>query len=82
MRGTYQMVTEDGSHFDVEIAPFALRLCRTHSNPSMTGSPVTTATMSAGITQPGNPSGSTTTKNPGGSPALARRASRPGNCEW
>lgn len=24
MRGTYQMVTEDGSHFDVEIAPFAL----------------------------------------------------------
>ena len=25
MRGTYQMVTEDGSHFDVEIATFALR---------------------------------------------------------
>jgi ApaG protein len=25
MRGTYQMVTEDGQHFDVEIAPFALR---------------------------------------------------------
>jgi ApaG protein len=24
MRGTYQMVTEDGNHFDVEIAPFAL----------------------------------------------------------
>ena len=24
MRGTYQMVTEDGEHFDVEIAPFAL----------------------------------------------------------
>jgi ApaG protein len=24
MRGTYQMVTADGSHFDVEIAPFAL----------------------------------------------------------
>ena len=24
MRGTYQMVAEDGSHFDVEIAPFAL----------------------------------------------------------
>ena len=24
MRGTYQMVTEDGGHFDVEIAPFAL----------------------------------------------------------
>lgn len=24
MHGTYQMVTEDGSHFDVEIAPFAL----------------------------------------------------------
>lgn len=24
MQGTYQMVTEDGSHFDVEIAPFAL----------------------------------------------------------
>ena len=23
MRGTYQMVTEDGDHFDVEIAPFA-----------------------------------------------------------
>src|SRR6476661_2508189 len=22
MRGTYQMVTEDGDHFDVEIAPF------------------------------------------------------------
>jgi ApaG protein len=25
MRGTYQMVTEDGAHFDVEIAPFALQ---------------------------------------------------------
>ncbi len=25
MRGTYEMVAEDGSHFDVEIAPFALR---------------------------------------------------------
>lgn len=25
MRGTYQMVTEDGDHFDVEIAPFALQ---------------------------------------------------------
>jgi ApaG protein len=25
MRGTYQMVTESGEHFDVEIAPFALR---------------------------------------------------------
>ncbi len=25
MRGTYQMVTEGGDHFDVEIAPFALR---------------------------------------------------------
>jgi ApaG protein len=25
LRGTYQMVDEDGSHFDVEIAPFALR---------------------------------------------------------
>jgi uncharacterized protein affecting Mg2+/Co2+ transport len=25
MRGTYQMVNEDGSYFDVEIAPFALR---------------------------------------------------------
>jgi ApaG protein len=25
MRGTYQMVTEDGEHFDVEIAPFALK---------------------------------------------------------
>jgi ApaG protein len=24
MRGTYQMVTEDGDHFDVEIAPFEL----------------------------------------------------------
>jgi ApaG protein len=24
MRGTYQMVTMDGDHFDVEIAPFAL----------------------------------------------------------
>ena len=24
MRGTYQMVTEDGAHFDVEIAPFTL----------------------------------------------------------
>lgn len=24
MRGTYQMVTADGDHFDVEIAPFAL----------------------------------------------------------
>jgi ApaG protein len=24
MRGTYQMVTADGRHFDVEIAPFAL----------------------------------------------------------
>ena len=24
MRGTYQMVTEDGDHFDVEIAPFQL----------------------------------------------------------
>jgi ApaG protein len=24
MRGTYQMVTEDGNHFDVEIAPFSL----------------------------------------------------------
>jgi uncharacterized protein affecting Mg2+/Co2+ transport len=24
MRGTYQMMTEDGDHFDVEIAPFAL----------------------------------------------------------
>jgi len=24
MRGTYQMVTEDGTHFDVEIAPFTL----------------------------------------------------------
>jgi ApaG protein len=24
MRGTYQMVTEDGDHFDVEIAPVAL----------------------------------------------------------
>jgi len=24
MRGTYQMVTEDGEHFDIEIAPFAL----------------------------------------------------------
>jgi len=24
MRGTYQMVSEDGDHFDVEIAPFAL----------------------------------------------------------
>jgi ApaG protein len=24
MRGTYQMVTADGGHFDVEIAPFAL----------------------------------------------------------
>ena len=24
MRGTYQMVTEDGEQFDVEIAPFAL----------------------------------------------------------
>src|SRR5712691_8936546 len=24
MRGTYQMVTEQGDHFDVEIAPFAL----------------------------------------------------------
>jgi ApaG protein len=25
MRGTYQMVTEGGVHFDVEIAPFALQ---------------------------------------------------------
>jgi len=25
MRGTYQMVTTDGDHFDVEIAPFALQ---------------------------------------------------------
>ncbi|SRR6266540_3173486 len=25
MRGTYQMVTEGGDHFDVEIAPFALK---------------------------------------------------------
>lgn len=24
MHGTYQMVTDDGTHFDVEIAPFAL----------------------------------------------------------
>jgi len=24
LRGTYQMVSEDGAHFDVEIAPFAL----------------------------------------------------------
>ena len=24
MEGTYQMVTEDGEHFDVEIAPFSL----------------------------------------------------------
>lgn len=24
MRGTYQMVTESGGHFDVEVAPFAL----------------------------------------------------------
>jgi ApaG protein len=24
MRGTYQMVTADGDHFDIEIAPFAL----------------------------------------------------------
>jgi ApaG protein len=24
MRGTYEMVTEDGDHFEVEIAPFAL----------------------------------------------------------
>jgi ApaG protein len=24
MRGSYQMVTEEGTHFDVEIAPFAL----------------------------------------------------------
>jgi ApaG protein len=24
MHGTYQMVTEDGEHFDVEIAPFSL----------------------------------------------------------
>jgi ApaG protein len=24
MRGTYQMVTADGEHFDIEIAPFAL----------------------------------------------------------
>jgi ApaG protein len=25
MRGTYQMLSEDGTHFDVEIAPFALQ---------------------------------------------------------
>lgn len=25
MRGTYQMVTANGTHFDIEIAPFALR---------------------------------------------------------
>jgi ApaG protein len=25
LRGSYQMVTENGDHFDVEIAPFALR---------------------------------------------------------
>ena len=25
MRGTYQMVRSDGTHFDIEIAPFALR---------------------------------------------------------
>jgi ApaG protein len=25
MRGTYQMVRTDGSHFDIEIAPFALK---------------------------------------------------------
>ena len=25
MHGTYQMVTEEGTHFDVEIAPFKLR---------------------------------------------------------
>jgi ApaG protein len=25
MHGTYQMVTEDGDHFDIEIAPFALQ---------------------------------------------------------
>ena len=25
MRGTYQMVTEDGEHFDIEIAPFTLQ---------------------------------------------------------
>ena len=25
MRGTYQMMTEGGTHFDVEIAPFALQ---------------------------------------------------------
>jgi ApaG protein len=24
MRGTYQMVTEEGAHFDIEIAPFTL----------------------------------------------------------
>jgi ApaG protein len=24
MRGTYQMITEDGTHFDIEIAPFNL----------------------------------------------------------
>ena len=25
MRGTYQMITEDGTPFEIEIAPFALR---------------------------------------------------------
>jgi ApaG protein len=26
MRGTYQMVTSDGQHFDIEIAPFGLKV--------------------------------------------------------
>jgi uncharacterized protein affecting Mg2+/Co2+ transport len=25
LRGTYQMVSESGTHFDAEIAPFALK---------------------------------------------------------
>ena len=29
MRGTYQMVAEDGLHFDAEIAPFVLSMPRT-----------------------------------------------------
>jgi ApaG protein len=29
MRGTYQMIREGGSHFDIEIAPFALKAAYT-----------------------------------------------------
>jgi len=34
MRGTYQMVTEEGDRFDVEIAPFALHEPTPFTNPA------------------------------------------------